>query len=80
MPQVIRKAQPDCLRYFLQILRSPNNSHEGNSTNNNGREESCSVDNLVDILLKKGNYSVCKYLNKKCFFFLWMKYRFLYNL
>ncbi|XP_023303966.2 zinc finger MYND domain-containing protein 11 [Lucilia cuprina] len=59
MSQVIRKAQPDCLRYFLKVLRSPNSgSHEDNSHHQNGREESCSVDNLVDVLLKKGNYSI----------------------
>ncbi|XP_065363926.1 zinc finger MYND domain-containing protein 11 [Calliphora vicina] len=57
MVQIIRKAQPDCLRYILNVLRTPNSSHEENN-HNNGREESCSVDNLVDVLLKKGNYSI----------------------
>ncbi|KAM7347058.1 uncharacterized protein ACRADG_006725 [Cochliomyia hominivorax] len=60
MSEFIRKAQPDCLRYFLKILCSPNdNSQDENiQSNYNGREESCSVDNLVDVLIKKANYSI----------------------
>lgn len=58
MAQIVRKAQPDCVRYFLKVLRCPNSKSDESSANN-GREESCSVDNLIEILMKKGSYSIC---------------------
>lgn len=58
MAQIVRKTQPDCLRYFLKILRFPNANND--DSNNGGREESCSIDELVEVLINKGNYALSK--------------------
>lgn len=57
MAQVSRKAQPDCLRYFLMHLRFP-----GITTNSDDvREDSCQVETLVETLVKMGGYAASKY-------------------
>uniref|UniRef100_A0A1A9ZKU0 PWWP domain-containing protein n=1 Tax=Glossina pallidipes TaxID=7398 RepID=A0A1A9ZKU0_GLOPL len=53
MATSVRKAQPDSLRYFFQVLHYPGE----NAAATDGKEESVGMDQLVDILVKEGNYS-----------------------
>uniref|UniRef100_A0A1I8NRZ6 MYND-type domain-containing protein n=1 Tax=Stomoxys calcitrans TaxID=35570 RepID=A0A1I8NRZ6_STOCA len=53
MAENARKAHPDCLRYFLMHLRFPGASN----VVEDGREDSCHVDQLVETLIKMGGYA-----------------------
>ncbi|XP_073835390.1 zinc finger MYND domain-containing protein 11-like [Musca autumnalis] len=51
MALISRKAQPECLRYFLLQLRFPGCSSQ---SSDDGREESCTVEKLTETLIGSG--------------------------
>lgn len=60
MAQVLRKAQPECLRYFLMLLRGPASAIKEEYAM--VREESCTTEELVLTLINVGGYTASKFI------------------